>query len=508
MTIIILNTHFTYIGIKLALLVDTSHVHNNLRLESLMKSLFNPSSRWITPLMALSLSLSVGCGDDTNDAVDPISAGDEAGAEAGAEAGVEAGAEAGVEAGVEAGAEAAEFELVISELEHEAEPSVSDEDFVDHVSANQAFTFELHANGSPPNVENVMTSAWSVRQAFTILYPGARGDTQDAIAETLGFHPDLETSLSATNRLNDELSARQLPADEAEELAPVIIKTANAVWAQDGLNILSDFLDLARVHLDAGVHILDFFNAPEQSRLTINKWVEEQTVGRIKDLLAPINVTSDTLLVLTNAVYFKAPWYTPFEEENTLDKTFTIGSGAEVMTPTLHNTSYAPAAIVDGVQVLTLPFRGNKLAMTFLMPLESEISELESSLTPELWSDYLEAQVGQERPVSLPKFKFETEAPLNNFFKERATQILYQNPDLSQIVEGAPLQVTGVFHKSFIEVAEGGAEAAAATAIVAGITSVPEYGPAVDLDRPFLFAIHDQETGAILFFGRLNDPTL
>ena len=400
--------------------------------------------------------------------------------------------------------EAFEFTLVKSDKAHDEAPDVSEEKFSRHISANQDFSFELHREIAADQA-NVMISAWSVRQAFATVLPGTNEEGQAAIAETLGFSAEVDTALRSINLLNDELNARQLERSEYE--APVILRSANALWASEGAEINSAYLDQISEHLDAGIHLIDFKNHPEDARELINTWVEETTEDRIKDLLPEEAVTKFTSSIFTNAVYFKAPWSSQFKEARTTEQEFKTLSGEVIMTPLMQGDKYAPAAIVDGTQVLTLPFRGQELSITFLMPSDGSIDALEASLNAERWDMLLSERVSELRPVTIPKFKFETAVPnMEDYFKERETQILFESAAINGVLIDQPLQIGKIIHKSFIEINETGGEAAAATDIVAVNPSIPDYGPEVVIDRAFLFAIHDESTGAILFFGRVGNP--
>ena len=401
--------------------------------------------------------------------------------------------------------EEAIYTLIKSDQAHNENPDLSEELFSEYITANQNFSFELYRESAPSNQTNVMLSAWSVRQAFGLLLPGANEEGRSALSETLGFATDLDVALNSMNILNDELNDRQLP--EENDQAPLILRSANSIWVAEGNELKADYLDLISEHLDAGIYEIDFKNRPDQASEAINAWVETQTEDRIKDLI-PLNaITSNTKSILTNAVYFKAPWQTPFKEYFTQDGPFTTETGEEVMAALMKGEQYAAAAIVDGVQVLTLPFRGHLMAITFLMPTDGTLNELESELTAERWDELLNPRVDELRIVTLPKFKFETSIPnMSDYFMDQATRVLFEKPIIDQIFKNDPLTVSKVMHKSFIEINETGGEAAAATAIMTASPSVPEYGPEVVLDRAFLFAIHDQATGAILFFGKVGNP--
>ena len=402
--------------------------------------------------------------------------------------------------------EASEYTLIRSDREHDDSPEVSPEVLSQHIMANQEFSFTLHREAVPKDKANVMLSAWSVRQAFALMLPGANERGREAISATLGFDLDLNNALRATNELNDELDARQM--DESESQAPIILRSANSIWVDYDSEIQDPYLDMISEHLDTGVYMVDFKGDPERAHQTINTWVEEKTQDRIQNLLPRNTISELTKTVFTNAVFFKAPWNNPFNEQATTTAPFMTSAGEEVMTAMMRGEQYASAATVDGTQVLTLPFRDHKLAMTFLMPIEDSVTELEMDLNAESWADLLSQQVNELRIVTLPKFKFETTVPeLGDYFKEKETNLLFESGAIDQVLSEQALVISKIVHKSFIEITETGGEASAATAIIATEPSIPEYGPEVVIDRAFLFAIHDQTTGAILFFGKVGNPS-
>ena len=169
-------------------------------------------------------------------------------------------------------------------------------------------------------------------------------------------------------------------------------------------------------------------------------------------------------------------------------------------------TDYGSIADTDDLLIVEKSFRGSKLAMTFVMPKTESLSDLESRLSAEVWAGWMDQLVVDNVELHLPKFEFETTLPLTDPLKVLGLSKLFDSPDLTGMLASGGLAVSGVFHKTFIAIDEGGAEAAAATAIAVGVTSVPPPPRLAQLNQPFLYAIRDIETGLILFFGRVADP--
>jgi serpin B len=202
-----------------------------------------------------------------------------------------------------------------------------------------------------------MLSTYSIRSAFSLLYPGARGETAAEIAAVMGFDADSDRALTAINAADLALGSRNLEADDANELEAVELHTANAFWSQTGAQWSDIYLDALAVHLGAPVYATNFAADPEASRATINGWVEDQTRERIKDLLPDGSITAGTAAVLTNAVYFKAPWATKFEKEFTRDADFRRLDGSTVSVPTMAQAGHVGFVRGDGYSAAELPFQ-------------------------------------------------------------------------------------------------------------------------------------------------------
>ena len=393
-----------------------------------------------------------------------------------------------------------------SALSHDESPDPSAESREANLNANLNLTFTLHREAlEEPG--NAMLSAFSARQAFGLLYPGAVGETKETIAEVIGFDHDVDSALETLNAVNDTLASRRLPADNERNLESVELHTANAFFGAHNRTWKESYLDLLSEHLDTGIYALNFKDTPEASRQTINELVEDQTRGRIKNLIPKGQITDLTRAVLTNAIYFKAPWQSKFEKESTFDRPFVLSDGTEVNVPMMRQSSQFRHASNDELTSIDLPFRGGELVMTLVSPKNTSLDEFTASLTPEKWTDITENQTAGEVNIMMPKFEFETTQNLKPALKNMGLGSLFVRPDLSGMTDDEPLKVSGVFQKTFIKVEEGGTEAAAATAIVVGTTASVEPEPTIiNMNQPFVFAIRDTETGHILFFGRVMDP--
>jgi serpin B len=377
------------------------------------------------------------------------------------------------------------------------------------VDANNQFAFEMYSklNSEPENAgKNLFFSPYSISTALAMTYEGAVGQTANEMATVFHFPTDAGVRRSAYARIYNSLNA---PGGTSE------LSTANALWAQKDYSFLDSYFSTVGKYYMGNVTNLDFIAKTEESRITINKWVEAQTKNRIVDLIPQGILTPMTRLVLTNAIYFKGKWATQFKPDNTHDGDFRV-SGSKTVTAkmmSLSGTSFNYTE--DGLmQVLELPYDGNDLSMLVLLPKGDDISSMEASLTAEKLSQIKSGLRETELPVTLPKFKFETKSFLAEILKAMGMPTAFDpnSADFSGMNGALPgteesLYISAVIHQAFVEVNEEGTEAAAATAVI--MTKATAVMPSVifTADHPFIFLIQEKSTGEILFLGKVTDPT-
>lgn len=392
---------------------------------------------------------------------------------------------------------------VRSELARDLTPDVPAADLETLVDGNHALAVDLYQELDTDD-SNFLVSPLSIRMAFGLLQAGARGDTATEIAEVLHYGLDGDALHAAFNSLDLTLASRNDPGDEDHD--PIALYTANAFWGQTGYDWNTDYLDTIALNYGAGVETLDYDADPEGARETINTWVEDATEDRILDLLPEGSINTGTVAVLTNALYLKAPWATPFMPERTQDGDFNAPSG--VVTAEFMNQMEAFGYVdADGYQALEMTYRQDELSMVFVLPDEGEFDAFEDSITHDTLATIagsLETKLGD---VAIPKFEFEASFTLSQALQALGMETAFVSADLSGMIDNGNLFIDEVHHKTFIAVDERGTEAAAATAIVAGETSVPIPEFDFRADRPFVFFIRDRETGAVLFLGRVTDPS-
>ncbi|UCE38301.1 MAG: serpin family protein [Thermoplasmata archaeon] len=366
------------------------------------------------------------------------------------------------------------------------------------VYANNQFAFELYLQYKDKE-DNIFFSPYSISVALAMTYEGARGQTASEMQSVLHFPEEDITRRAAFARLYNEYNI---------DNTDYILSTANALWTQEDYKFLTDYLNIIEQYYMGKTTDLDFKGEPEESRETINNWVEERTNDKIQDLIPPGVINELTRLVLTNAIYFKGDWATQFDEENTQEADFRVSSEktVKVQMMGLSGESFNYTA-TDIAQIIELPYKGDDLSMLILLPTEDNLDSLEESLSAESLNQLRSELRETEIEVYMPKFKLETKYFMSDTLKEMGmlTAFSEAQADFSGMNGKKDLYITSVIHQGFIEVNEKGTEAAAATAVTIGTYSGP---PTFYADHPFIFLVQDKETGNILFIGRVVDPTL
>ena len=391
-----------------------------------------------------------------------------------------------------------------SDVERATDLAIPDSDLEALVGGNSAFAFDLyHAIGEQDG--NLFYSPYSISVALAMAYAGAVGETERQMAEALRFRLPQDRLHPALNALDLELASRSTDGEGVQ------LNIANAIWGQSGYQFTPDFLDVLALNYGAGLRPLNFVEAPEESRQTINGWVAERTEDRIKDLIPPRRITDLTRLVLTNAIYFNAAWLSPFEEGATREGTFHLLGGEVAQTPMMTQTAGFGYFQGAGYQAIDLPYKGKEMSMTVLVPDKGNFSDFEASLDAGSVNGILKNLRSGRLQLTMPLFEFESQVSLKDTLAAMGMPDAFNGgaADFSGMdgrrcaEDPACLRITDVFHKSFVSVDEEGTEAAAATGVMVGVTSLP---PQVAIDRPFIFLIRDLETETILFVGRVVDP--
>ncbi len=411
--------------------------------------------------------------------------------------------------GLGACSQAAGGECIQSDEPRDMAPQVSGDDMATLVEGNSDFAFDLYQQLRDKE-GNLFYSPYSISLALAMTYAGARGETETQMAEALDFLLPQETLHPAFNALALALDSRGEGA-QGKNGEGFRLNVVNAIWGQQDYEFLSDFLDLLAVNYGAGLRVLDFIGATEESRVTINDWVSDQTEGRIEDLIPAGMINPLTRLVLTNAIYFNAAWAEPFNEDVTQDGVFYLLDGGEVTVPMMRQEESFKYGEGDGYLAVELPYDGEELSMVILLPDSGQFDAFEEALDAAQVAGIIDGMGYRQVDLTMPKFEFDSSFSLSQALRAMGMPIAFSetDADFSGISDSQddPLYIWEVVHKAFVSVDEEGTEAAAATAVIMNGASAPPEPAEFTIDRPFIFLIRDIETGAILFVGRTLDPS-
>ena len=382
------------------------------------------------------------------------------------------------------------------------------------VNANNEFAFELYSELNKAQDGNIFYSPYSISAALAMTYEGAKGQTANEMKSVFHFPESstLRPNFAAIyNGINEGGKAYEL-------------RTGNALWVQQDYPFLEDYTNRVEQYYGGKAANLDFARETEKSRQTINSFIEEQTNNKIKDLLPPGSLNALTRLVLSNAIYFKGTWEWEFDKSDTREQDFKITPTNVVKTPMMYmdpDKARFNYADLGELQILELPYKGEKISMLILLPKPGEDYDYETG--ERIVSDYTlediefsaeklteyKSQMQETKldSISLPKFEFETKYTLNENLKALGMPLAFDagNADFSGMTTSEKIWIDFVIHQAYVKVDEKGTEAAAATAVGMVGNAMPRNF--FRADHPFIFIIQEKDTGNILFMGRVTDPT-
>ena len=398
----------------------------------------------------------------------------------------------------------ASIEIVESNKRRETNPSTIGDDIKNLVDGNNTFAFDIYNSLRSEN-GNLILSPYSISLALAMTYAGARGETEAQMTQTLHFTPQDKLHPSF-NTLDLALEKEPINLDKDKE--PMQLNIANAVWAEKTFSFLPEFLDTIAINYGAGVNLADFKNEPNQERTTINNWVSDQTEDKINDLLPDGSITTDTRMVLVNAIYFKADWLDQFDANHTGDYPFNLLDGTQVNIPMMGQGMYIPYTQGEGYTAVELPYAGDTAAMDIIVPDAGKFEDIESALTGDMFNTIIGNMSQTSLMLSLPKFKFESSFGLSYTLDQLGMVDAFNanTADFSGMTGNKDLFIGNVIHKAFVAVDEEGTEAAAATAVIMEAAGAPMWDVSLLVDRPFIFIIRDKVNGQILFIGRVLNP--
>jgi len=402
-----------------------------------------------------------------------------------------------------------DMEIVQSDLERNMAPQLETGEFDSVVEGNNRFAFDCFQQLKSEQT-NLFYSPVSISFAMAMAYAGANSNTEAEIANAMHFTLPEDRFHNAFNALDLTLTSK--PTNPNPYMGEDIeLHIVNSTWGQKDYVFQTPFLDILAVNYGAGLNIVDFNSNPDGCRLLINDWVSDQTEQRINDLLPVGSIGTLTRLVLVNAIYFKALWMLPFNEEKTEDGPFYLQDGSVVTTPLMHHVLHTGYYEVPGqYQAVKLDYQGtNRNSMIIILPAAGQLTAFEDNFSYDTFMGIYQGLGQYKVTLTLPKFSYEWGKPLKSAFQAMGMTDAfdYQMADFSGITTIEQIYISDIFHKAFVSVDELGTEAAAATAVVFSGTGVPDP-VTMTIERPFIFLLCNDDTGTILFVGRVLVPEL
>lgn len=364
------------------------------------------------------------------------------------------------------------------------------------VESSNSFGFELFRNIAAAEPDSsLFISPLSVSAALGMAYNGAASSTAEAMKQVLGYDgmttDEINQAYKSLFGLLTSLDTR------------VQFNIANSAWYRQGFTLNESFVDALQTWFDAEIRGLDF-NDPASVGI-VNDWVSEKTSGKIEEIIDEMNPL--TVLLLINALYFKADWTTRFDADDTFEGEFNLPDGSRKSCAMMQVRAKFPYFENDLFQSVSLPYGNGQFTMTVFLPKSGKtVADILPEFTSENWAVWMNSYLSQETAVRFPKFSMEYGIELKDILSDMGMGIAFSGAaDFSNITALYDLLISKVKHKTFIQVDETGTEAAAVTVVEFELTSA---GPAIDLNRPFIFVIHDHHTDTLLFMGIQTDPSI
>ncbi len=364
------------------------------------------------------------------------------------------------------------------------------------------FAFNLYNKIIDDENHNLVISPFSISTAMAMAYGGADGETKNQMSESLFFDPDMDIF---HKEFSDHVSMIENLAGE-----DLKFNIANGMWVQYDYPLLNSYIETIKENYGSVLHEADFKDALEKEREEINKWVEEKTEQKIKELIQEGVLCDDTQMVIVNAIYFLSKWLHEFEEELTKKREFYPEASHAVEAEFMEEEAYYKYYEDEYAQVIEIPYSGENFSMLLMLPRENMgLSDFESRLDSEIYDNYIGSLERSKVNLYLPKFKMRFHANLEDIMKRMGMPLAFSDrADFTGMTAEDDLKIDRVIHQSFIEVDEKGTEAAASTAVtMIRKTAMPDDEKITfRADRPFNFFIKDNVSNTILFMGRVINP--
>lgn len=374
------------------------------------------------------------------------------------------------------------------------------QDQVALIESGNSFAFDIFNRvlESAGENENVMISPLSISYALSMTVNGANGETRDDMLEALRLKG---ISVDGINNSYKNLTRALLSVDKR-----VLMSIANSVWIENDFTVKKTFTDILTDFYDADAKTFDINDASAPDK--INTWIEDKTNGLIKKMIDKLN--DNTVMLLINAIYFKGKWKSQFDESKTIPMPFYKSAGNQINVPMMKQKTDFKVYAGNGFAMAEFPYGQGNFVMDVILPDEpGGLSNAIASLSDESFTAWLNQMNARETDVSFPRFKYGFKKKLKDVLSDMGMGIAFTDAaDLSNITDKYDLLINDVTHQTFIETNEEGTEAAAATVVDIGVTSMPPAALVFKMDHPFIYIIRESTTNSIIFMGRLVDPSV
>ena len=365
--------------------------------------------------------------------------------------------------------------------------------------ANNQFGFDVYRILSQKKGP-VFFSPFSIYTALQMTADGAKGTTASEMLKTLHSREHTECIHQDIRKIQQQYNLLLSDGDS--------LQTNNSIWIENSFPVNPAYLKQVESGYNASVRGANFIKNFEQSRKTINNWIETQTQQRIKELLAGGTISSFTRLVLVNTIWLKAKWLTPFKKEDTKDTIF-YAPGSELKVPFMNNSLLVNYTENENMQMIELPYSSNKLSMLVVLPAKQTEDEFSKKFNLEEFTKWISSMTRKRTQVSLPRFKVAASFTLNETLKQLGIKEAFSDIADFSGISNQGLHISEVIHKAFIEADETGTEAAAATTVTVvtrSLPSTPKNDKVFNADHPFIVLLYDKENKTILFMGKIERP--
>lgn len=368
------------------------------------------------------------------------------------------------------------------------------------IESGNSFAFDIFSQvqKNAGESENVMISPMSISYALSMTLNGANGETRTAMLEALRLNG---ITVDAINNSYKNLTEALLSIDKR-----VLISIANSVWTENDFAVKQAFIDILTNYYDAESKSFDINDSSAPDK--INAWIEDKTNGLIKEMIDKLE--DNTVMLLINAIYFKGKWKSEFDESKTVEMPFYKTGINQVDVPMMKQETEFSVYQGDGFILAEFPYGQGNFVMDVILPDEQDgLTNTLSSVSDANFTSWISQMSKRKTDVSFPRFKYGFKKKLKDVLSDMGMGIAFtEGADFSNISDQYDLLINDVTHQSFIETNEEGTEAAAATVVDIGMTSMPPASLVFKMDHPFMYIIRETTTNSIIFMGRVSDPSI